>query len=289
MTVAEVGGTPTYHIRLIFENKGAGITGHQIIKPNDVRPFYDFTISKKLSPSGVQFETLSFKRVVDNHDYEATFCYGNLLIGTHSNGQGNWQAIKLPYVGPAANVKTVSVTADATITADVVEIPVAEAVASVADVADVVPMIPAHQVSITLRLLSYPPSYATIPLCRGEPYPQWTWAIYVFGQDAAPSGSAGQVQVCGFAMGNSHQLLSPLSSPLPLKEACSIRWTYSELSGGELWINGVSQGHSPSHGRLDTARAPKTAVGRNTLLYNSGRYHSLLDGELVIEEVREVD
>ena len=101
MTIAECSGTPTYHIRLIFEKNGAGIIGRQIIQEGDVREFYRFDIQEIISFSGERYETISFLRVVDGLDYEATFCYGNMLIGTHSNKKGNWQAIKLPYTSPA--------------------------------------------------------------------------------------------------------------------------------------------------------------------------------------------
>lgn len=96
MITSEVAGAPTYNIRLIFEKSDAGVRGKQIITPGDERQFFNFNI-EIYHVNGTAFERLSFNRVSDNLDYEATFCYGHALIGTHSKGQGNWEAFRLPY------------------------------------------------------------------------------------------------------------------------------------------------------------------------------------------------
>jgi hypothetical protein len=116
MTIADVAGT----------NKGAGIIGRQIIKEGDEHPFYDFSIQEKLSLGGIRFENISFKRVCDNLDYEATFCYGYMLIGTHSKGKGNWQAIKLPYTSPSCDLASADISSTATAAEN--SLPVAEVI-----------------------------------------------------------------------------------------------------------------------------------------------------------------
>ena len=130
-----------------------------------------------------------------------------------------------------------------------------------------------------VKLNSYAPSYACIPLCRGQPHPNWVWSIYIYGQDAQNSGSAGQVQVSGFVRGShTHTQLSPVSVALSLNQEYRIKWSYSELNGGELWINDQSQGAVPYCGPLDTTRASVDAVSVNTLPYQATRYHSIIDG-----------
>jgi hypothetical protein len=80
------------------------------------------------------------------------------------------------------------------------------------------PQVPTHSLSFDLYLQSFPPSYATIPVCRGQPHPRWTWAVYVYGREGGSSGSAGQLQVWGQ---NGLRILSPLSSALNLNQNMS--------------------------------------------------------------------
>lgn len=137
-----------------------------------------------------------------------------------------------------------------------------------------------HEVSFEVCLKSFSPSGACIPLCRGQPHPNWVWAFYVFGANSHPN-QQGQLQVWGFVKGsNDHQQLSPCYSFLKLNQRQPIRWCYSPEGGGQLWVDGGLVGATSYLGPLDVSRAPKEAVGINTISHKSGRYHTVPDGEV---------
>jgi len=144
----------------------------------------------------------------------------------------------------------------------------------------------AHEVSFTVKLNAFSPQYACLPLCRGQPYPQWVWAFYVFGHSAHPY-RAGQLQVYGFVESNrqQHQILSP-SFTLNLGQQHTIRWRYSERNGGELWVDGNYVGVVGYLGALDTSRAARNAVAINNRLHGN---HTQIDGivnNIVLNEPR---
>ncbi|MCK9631897.1 MAG: PKD domain-containing protein [Methanoregula sp.] len=137
-----------------------------------------------------------------------------------------------------------------------------------------------HYVSFTMRANSLAPNYAYDLVNRGDlsDGTHWVYNMYMFGTSS--SGLNGRIQVLGYNhVTHSWAELSPLSSPLSPLTNYSIVWQYSNIAGGELFVNNVSQGPATGGGTLDTSLSSAFHVGEN--MYNGGgRQHSAFYGTI---------
>jgi PKD repeat protein len=122
-----------------------------------------------------------------------------------------------------------------------------------------------HYISFDMRANALAPNYAYDLVCRGElgDYnTPWVYNVYMFGQDS--SGMNGKVAVYGTTTSGSKQL-SPASPALVPGQNYHIVWRYNENDGGELFINGVSQGAATGGGKLNTGLSSTFHIGENML------------------------
>jgi PKD repeat protein len=133
-----------------------------------------------------------------------------------------------------------------------------------------------HYVSFTMQANSLAPNYAYDLVNRGalSDGSLWVYNLYMFGTDS--SGLNGRV-----AMYNTKGMtqISPMSSPLSPGTNYTIVWEYTNNGGGELFINGVSQGSATGGGPLENSLSSAFNVGLD--MYNGGgRQHSPFYGTI---------
>lgn len=134
-----------------------------------------------------------------------------------------------------------------------------------------------HYVSFHMRANSLAPNYAYDLVNRGalSDGSQWVYNMYMHGTDS--SGLNGRILVMGY--NNGWVTLSPLSTPLSPGTDYSIVWRYSSITGGELFVNNVSQGTSPSGAGTNTLLSTAFHIGEQ--MYNGGgRQHSAFSGTM---------
>jgi len=134
-----------------------------------------------------------------------------------------------------------------------------------------------HYVSFRMRANALAPNNAYDLVNRGEVSDStlWVYNMYLFGLNS--DGQNGRIQV--YANSGAHKRVSPLSVPLSPGTEYLIVWRYSNTAGGELFINGVSQGSPVGSGALNISASSSFHVGEN--MYNDGgRQHSAFNGDI---------
>jgi hypothetical protein len=131
-----------------------------------------------------------------------------------------------------------------------------------------------HYVSFRMRANSFAPNYAYDLVARGEPSDTtlWVYNMYMFGKE---SGWDGRLAVYD----NARHQLSPVSVPLSTGTDYTIEWQYNNVGGGELFVNGASQGPATGGGILNTGASSSFHVGEN-MYTGDGRQHSAFDGQI---------
>ncbi len=135
-----------------------------------------------------------------------------------------------------------------------------------------------HYVSFNMMADSLAPNYAYDLATRGESGNNpWVYNIYMFGRDS--NGMGGRIAVYGYSS-DRWILLSPKSPPLETGRKYHIVWRYNSTHGGELLIDGRSQGHSTDSGYLNTSLSSSFHLGENMLKSPPypARAHSALNG-----------
>jgi hypothetical protein len=132
-----------------------------------------------------------------------------------------------------------------------------------------------HYVSFHMRANSLATTYAYDLITRGEPSDssRWVYNIYMFGYDG--DGQTGRIAV----FGGDRNLISPVSVPLSPGTDYYIVWQYSAVSGGELFVNDISQGPPVGSGSLPVSRSASFHVGED-MYTGDGRQHSPFNGAI---------
>jgi hypothetical protein len=146
---------------------------------------------------------------------------------------------------------------------------------------------PEHQVSFRMRINSFAPEAASIPVARGEPSDGslWVWVFVLYGENGGPVGGGpspvGRLKVYGTSLSHPQEIidLSDTSQPLELDREYRVRWEYSATRGGQLFIDDAPVGGRAGGGPLAT-HLSSTIRLKQQIYTSSGRAHSDFDGDV---------
>jgi hypothetical protein len=137
-----------------------------------------------------------------------------------------------------------------------------------------------NYVSFTLNTQSLPSGYAYDLISRGEPGDGtlWVYTIYMLGKTS--EWTPGRIGVIGRCTVGTSQLdwISPMSAPLSPNTDYHVIWKYNRFTGGELFINNISQGQAVL-GTVDDNLSSSFHSGE-VMYIGTGRQHSVFKGTI---------
>lgn len=146
---------------------------------------------------------------------------------------------------------------------------------------------PEHRVSFRMRIHSFAPQAASIPISRGDPSPGslWVWVFVLYGQNSGPvdpsPGPVGRLKVYGTSLSRPQDIinLSDTSGPLDIDREYRVRWEYSAALGGQLFIDDRPIGGRVGGGPLATHLSGTVRL-KEQIYTGRGRPHSDFDGDV---------
>jgi Translocon-associated protein beta (TRAPB) len=137
-----------------------------------------------------------------------------------------------------------------------------------------------NYVSFKINAQSLPSGYAYDLISRGEPGDgtQWVYTIYMLGKTS--EWTPGRIGVIGRCTVGTSQLdwISPMSAPLSPDTDYRVIWKYNRITGGELFINNISQGQAVL-GTVDDTLSSSFHSGE-VMYTGNGRQHSEFEGTI---------